>query len=340
MNPSSVNGGLGNSGVKPGMIASSSDAPVVNIGGGAGNSRKPSKKILIAVVIVAVILVGAIVAVMMIPTGNKAPASNPTIDDNSDDSGSSDSGSNDTSDDASDGASDGADVLNSEYKYHGENKEFYQYGNYILNGKKNVTEGLDLGNYSAKSEYAIIKAVKDNNVQSMNQAVALWKAFYEKNSTAETSDVVKLQNNLMEFLEKYAAMNARTENEMWKLYREVGLDSAVKMVKADYAALAGLSYQVGAKWAGLKGTWAEQALRLYAGYDSFGCVKDADFDQDCINKNKDALKDLMVGLKNAKTAVDENKFSAEDLAREIAKNCFEIRNELDAAEAKNGGTDE
>ena len=336
MNPSSVNGGLGHSGVKPGMIASSSDSPVpVNNVSGTSGPRKPSKKILIAVVVVAVILVVAIVVVMMMPTGNKAPASNPTIDDNSVDNGdSSDSSNSDSSSDAD------VDVSTSDYEYHGKNKEFYQYGNYILNGKKNVTEGLDLGKYSAKVEYAIVKAVKNNSVQSMNQAVTLWKAFYEKLNVNEISDAIKLQNNLMEFLEKYAVMNARVEDEMWKLYREVGIDSAVKMIKNDYAALAGLSYEAGAKWAGLKSAWAEQALRLYAGYDSFGCIKDGDFDQDCINKNKDALKDLMVGLKNAKAAVDENKFSMEDFASEAAKNCFEIRDELGAAETKKEGADE
>ena len=296
-----------------------------------------SRKILIAVLIVAVILVGVIVAVMMMPAGNKAPVDNPTIDDNSANGGASDS-SGSGSGSGSDDAADDADASTSDYKYHGENKEFYQYGNYILNGKKNVSEGLDLGNYNTKSEYAITKAVKNNNVQFMNQAVTLWKAFYKKISVSEVSDVMKLQNDLMEFLEKYAAMNARTENEMWKLYREVGLDAAVKMIKADYATLAGLSYSAGAKWAGLKGTWAEQALRLYAGYDSFGCAKDADFDQDCINKNKDALKDLMVELKKAKTAVDENKFSIEDLAREMAKNCFEIRDELGEAAGNGGGS--
>lgn len=329
MNPSSVNGGLGNSGVKPGMIASSSDAPVVNIGGGAGNSRKPSKKILIAVVIVAVILVGAIVAVMMIPTGSKAPASNPTIDDNSDDSGSSDSDSNDTSDDASDDA----DVLNSEYKYHGENKEFYQYGNYILNGKKNVSTGLDLGNYSASSDYALKEAVKNNNLQFINQAVSLWKAFV--GSMSEALANVQAQNVLMGWLEKYASINARIEDETWKLYYEMGLDSAVKMIKADYAALAGMGYEAGAKWAEKEGILKEQGLKLFSAYDALGCIKNNEFDQECINKNKTELKDLMLEYKKAKAAVEETKFSVENLAEEIIKNCFLIRNELGK-----GGTNE
>ena len=332
MNPSSVNGGLGNSGVKPGMIASPSDAPVVNVSG--GGPRKPSKKILIAVVIVAVLLLGAIAVVTMMPTGNKAPANNPGANDNSINDDSSDPSDSDDSD------SDNTDVSTSDYKYHGENKEFYQYGNYVLNGKKTVSEGLDLGVYSSKSKYAIVEAIKNNNVQSMNQAVTLWKAFYEKISAGKVSDAVKLQNNLMEFLEKYAVMNARTENEMWKLYREVGLDSAVKMLKTDYATLAGLPYEAGAKWASLQSAWVDQALRLYAGYDSFGCVKDADFDQECINKNKDSLRDLMVGVKKARTAIDENKFSMESFAGEIAKNCFKIRDELGAAETKKGGLDE
>lgn len=280
-----------------------------------------SKKILIAVLIVAVILAVTIVVVMLMPTANKAPANTPVIDDNT------------ASTDATGDSSVSSVSSVSEYQYDGKNKEFYQYGNYILNGKKNVTSGLDLGNYNEGTKYSLAEAIASNNLQFINQAGALWKAFLSSGSEVLAS--VQKQTVMMNFLEKYAGMNTRTEEEMWKLYYEVGLDSATRMIKSDYVGLASIPYDAGLKWAEAKSAWSEAALRLYAGYDGLGCIKNNEFDQECINKNKAELKEIMLEYKKAKNAVDETKFTMENLATEIIKNCFEIRNAL--AGANNGG---
>lgn len=349
MNPSYNAGGTGNSGVKPGMIASgpgttgvepASRMPtggrprgltggdfVANITSG-GNPRTPSnKKILIIAGVAGVLLVVAIVVVMIMQGNTSKPAA-PNPDTVVDDGGSSDSGTSD-------------------YQYDGENEKFYQYANYLLNGDKTVTEGLDLGVYDEEKEYAITKAISEDDVIFIKQAVTLWKAFYsiynntdtnanvksgsKSSSTAlggELGESVSLQNVQMNFLGEYAGLTARTEQGMWKLYDSKGLNIAIQTMKDDYNKFSNMASQSIVKWAQAKSAEAETALKLYAKYDELGCIKNNKYDKDCIDNNVSALEDLMKEYVEARAKVETSDIKITELSKELAKNCFKIRDEL------------
>lgn len=333
MNPSSSSG-IYSSANDPGATPPASMPSGVPFNGG----RRPSntnKKGLFAAVFVVVALAIAVIAVVVVMSasnnGNNSGNTANNSESNNENQNETPTTTNDT---------------NSEYKYNGQDAEFYQYANYVLYGDKNVKKGLDLGEYTADKEYSIAKAIKDNNVEFMNTAVSLWKGFVSKmgditeNDTLKT--VVATQNTMMDFLEKYAGMKTRSEEDMWKLYFEVGAESAINTVKADYTLLAGSTYEKGANWAKAKAKEAEAALKLFAKYNVEGCYKNDDFDQDCINKNIESFEDVMQGYLDAEGELNATGVKLGDIADDLAKNCFEIRNELAkmrAANAENEKTD-
>ena len=354
MDSSYNSGGQNIPGAKPGVITSGPETTgvepnrskkfskgdfVANISGSGQPRKSPKKGLIIGGLIVLVLVIGVVAAVVMM--GNNKGSSN----------------SNNTPVPAPDDGGETAEITDSDYKYTGADKEFYRYANYILYGDENVSKNLDLGTYNADVNYMIYEAASKDDADFLKRAAVLWKEFYamvkisikdyndnnpnsgtDNAGTAEESEnkmvtlekQVELQNVLMDFVEKYAAMSARTEDGMWKLYKEVGLETAVTTVKEGYAALAQTTYEPGVKWANAKSDQSEMALRLYAMYDSLGCIKDDNYDQSCIDKNLGTLSDAMRKYTNAKSAAEATGVTLDDAFIGVVKNCFEIRDLLGA----------
>ncbi len=336
MNPSyNAGGNLGGAG-KTGIVSSGSgfvpsgDAP-----------RKSSKKVLILAGVIAVVLIVAIV-VVMIMQGNVSNTStnntNTTENQNT---------SNNTS---------------SDYQYSGTDKEFYQYANYLLNGERGVKNGLDLGVYNADAEYAISKAISEDNVVFMKQAVALWKAFYtvfsravdsgtfdnlvggstgstnsanSANSEADNTSIfnklvenIEIQNAQMDFLEKYAGLTIRSEKDLWQLYKDKNLNTAIQNAKNDYNDFLKSASPSVVKWAQAKIAEMEAALRLYAKYDELGCIKDGNYDKPCIENNVTTLEELMKNYLKLAVEAESGDIKMKDFPKGLAEGCFKIRDGL------------
>lgn len=339
MNPSYNAGGNLNSAGNSGLVSggfSGSGGGVVSSG---GTSRKSSKKILILAGVVAVVLVVAIV-VVMIMQGNvsNAPANNTGTTENQNVSNSS----------------------SSSYQYTGDDKEFYQYANYLLNGERGVSNGLDLGTYNANVEYAISKAMSEDNVVFMKQAVTLWKSFYTvfskavdsgafdglvANSTDSTGSAssevsknsffnklvenIEIQNVQMDFLEKYAGLTIRSEQDLWQLYKkDKNLNTAISNAKKDYNDFSKSASSSVVKWAQAKTAEMEAALRLYAKYDELGCIKNGEYDKDCIEANVTTLEELMKNYVKLAVEAESGDIKMKDFPKGLAEGCFKIRDGL------------
>lgn len=356
-----VSGAAGVPGAKPGVIASGPDpadmpdekpaglslgsnrhlfrrpraqAPrnfVMNVGGGAGagmgagagrKSGGPKKGLIIGGLAVVVILIVALVVGMMLSQNKNG---------NNNGSGGS---QNNTIVEPSD-STNTEETEEPEEIYTGVNEDFYKYANYILNGK--TTARKNLGKYNADKKYAIDTAVTEKNSKFFENALKLWKAFYDRfSNNADLQKEVELKNNvdsqnlMINFLSEYVTIKDYSEEETWKMYAESGLENTIKTVRTDYEKLYNSTFSAGAVWAKAKADWAEAALRLYDGYNSKGCVEKGsdEFNQDCINKNAGDLKDLLTKFTEANLQLEDSNFTVENLAKELAKNVFSVKDGL------------
>ena len=316
MNPSYSNGGLGNSGVRPGIITSMPDqnpqpSQPMQLG---SNSKGPNKKLIIGALVAVVVLIVVLVVVIMLQgNGNKNNTNNNTQNSTS---------NNDTQQTEEEQKADDS-------VFSGDNADFYQYMSYILNGAKN--NSANLVSYSANKKYAVVTAIENNNTKFFQNIDTLWNTFYNRVSkNTELSDLVTAQNLLMDFFTKYVGMKDWTEDEMWELYNKDGLESAIKTVRADYAKLEATNYEKGVSWAKLKGDWSEAAIRLYDAYKSKGCIKEniSDFDQTCIDENTKDMKDVMKKFIEVDSQLEGADITVDGLLETLIKNCFEIKNIL------------
>lgn len=311
MNPS-YNSGSFSAGGNPGMITSAPDSASTPMQLGS-NSKKPKKIILVVAAILIVVLIIVLMVVVMM-SGNNG-------------------GNNNSQNTAANNEQSQETEEEPVTEYTGEDKDFYQYANYILNGTK---ETKTIGTYNENKKYAITTAVEEKNTKFFQTANSLWTAFYNRISkdTRFVNDsnieiAVKAQSLLMDFLTKYVAIKDYSEDEMWEMYAKNGLENTVKTVRAEYEKLQNTTLTEGVAWAKNKADLAEAALRLYDAYNSKGCIKDNDFDQTCIDNNVESLKDLMTKYLEADSNLEGSGVTIENVALTIAKNCFEIRNYLE-----------
>lgn len=319
MNPSYESGGLGTPGVKPGMITSLPEQPApdsprpMKLGGGGSG---PNKKLVIFAVLIVVILVAVIAGVMMM--GGK-------------------SGGNDNNSQYTPQSTEEEEEEEPTSDYTGKNEDFYRYANYILNG---TNESKTLPSYNENKEYAVMTAVESRNNEYFQIADNLWSTFYNRISKDSTKfvegsklyELVRNQNLLMDFFTKYTGSKDWTEDEMWASYRKNGLDSTIQTVRADYEKIAKTSYEAGANWAKLKADWNVASLKLYDAYDAKGCVKENDFDQECINNNLDNFARVIVDFKEADSQLENLNVDINVLLETLIKNCFDIKGNLDETE--------
>lgn len=305
MNPSYNSGGI---------IASAPDSAPEPMQLG-GNSKKPKKTILVVAAILIVVLIAVLMVVMMMSGKNN--------------------GNNNSQNNSQNTPVQESDTEEEEEttEYTGENKDFYQYANYILNGTK---ESKTIANYNKDKKYAVMTAVEDKNTKYFTNANTLWSTFYKRISAdttiAKDSKLkvdVDSQNVLMDFMLKYMAIKDYTEEEMWESYDKVGLDNTIKIVRAEYEKLANTTYTDGAAWAKNKADLAEVSLRLYDAYQSKNCIKDGDYDHTCIEENLDTLKEPMTKFLEADSNMEGSAVTIDSIATEIAKKCFDIRNDLE-----------
>lgn len=310
MNPS-YNSGSFNAGEKPGIIASmpGEEPQPMKLGGG---SKKPKKVILVVVALLIVIIITILMVVMMM-SGNNG-------------------GNNDSRNTANNGSSDVVDEPTTDYT--GENEDFYQYANYVLNGTK---ESKTIGSYNENKKYAIVTAAEEKNAKFFVSTAGLWTNFYKRaladskiSKDTELKAVLDAQNMLVDFIANYMTIKDYSEDEMWEMYNKNGLESTVKAVRAEYEKLQNTSYEAGAAWVKNKADLAEAALRLYDAYNAKGCIKDNDFDQNCIDSNAENLKDLMVKYLEVDSNLEGSGVTIENVALAIAKNTFVIRDKLES----------
>ena len=304
---------------------------VMNVGGGAGagmgagrKSGGPKKGLIIGGLAVVVILIMALVVGMMLSQNRNG---------NNNGSGGS---QNNTIVEPSD-STNTEETEEPEEIYTGVNEDFYRYANYILNG---TNESKTLPSYNENKEYAVMTAVESRNNKYFQIADNLWSTFYNRISKDSTKfvegsklyELVGNQNLLMDFFTKYTGSKDWTEDEMWVSYRKNGLDSTIQTVRADYEKIAKTSYEAGANWAKLKADWNVAALKLYDAYDAKGCVKENDFDQECINNNLDNFARVIVDFKEADSQLENLNVDINVLLETLIKNCFDIKGNLDETE--------
>ena len=257
--------------------------PVMSMSG--GTSRKPKKGIIIGGILIVVALALGIAAVVLMPKG--------------------DSSNNLAT----------------------ENTDFYKYANYLLYGKSNAN--ADLGAYDENANYAVVTAFDEGNTSYFDTLRDFWNGFYkrvaEDDNISETSTLrgeVDWQNELMDFVEKYAKTDEWDDEKLLEIYLQNGFESANNVIENNYDNLKNTIYERGSSYVDDLINNGKVTLDLYSAYNNYGCIKDGSIDDACIENNMENLDGAVVNY--FERIVDSDTTILEDTLNDMAKNCFDI----------------
>ncbi len=297
MNPSynsgsSASGVSNTSGVKPGMIASTSSDSAPEPMQLSGNSRGGKKGLLaVGLLIIVLLIVGVIVAVMM--GGGKGGNS---------------------------GSSSGTD-----------NDSFSRYANYLLYGTENSKDDLGDFDKS-KEYAVVRAYVEDNAnffVKAQELWKVFYEKIKANEAYSETSKMVgdvNYQNELMDFVTKYMSTVNLDDNKLLKLYLENGSDKAKSEVDDNYKTLTTTIFEPGKEYAMASADYAKKTITLYSTYDSYGCIVNDDVDSICLKNNE--AKIAPIRARYISELPDVDNAIIDDVLDELIDFCFRIRDDF------------
>ncbi len=222
-------------------------------------SRRPNPLLLIGIGLVAVILI----AVIFIVSTKKESV---------------DSGDNDSN-------------QSSTQPYGDYKKEFNSFANYITSGKE--SENQLEGEYESSKNYALRIALKDKDetkkLAFVNEADKLFEFFYHDfliDGPEESSVIairVKNYQDSWSFLKTYLNTDWNTEDDILKLYNNLGETSAEAEIDTKYSALVESESSTMRGYVELRKSYEKLVLKRIDRYSRNDCVSNGAINDECVS---------------------------------------------------------
>lgn len=171
-----------------------------------------------------------------------------------------------------------------------------KYENYMVDGEIS-TEPIEI-EYDRNIDYAIVKAFAEKDYDYFNELTTLWNDFenafndIEKEGHDTLNKKVRLQSNLMGFLNKRLSFTDLTSDAILESVLDHGADKTNLMIEETYAPFKEDDYFLSSYYADAKIAKGKKMVELFVVYNENGCIVERRQDIDCIDKlsTADGLK--------------------------------------------------